>query len=1139
MEAAGLMNTFPCLVIRGICDYSDSHKNDKWQPYAAGIAAAYAKEVLSVLKPIELAGTQTVLKDDKLCGEAQTTLANHPPQPQQDSCDTTTDFQNSCHRRSSVSSLHRISIKHGLSDEQRKLIKDSLQFKQRDARLLTLKQAQTKTCQWLLRNSKYTDWTHADKIQQHRGFFWIKGKPGSGKSIMMKFLFSHAKKSMRGSIVLSFFFNARGETLEKTTTGLYRALVLQLLEKAPKTWTAFEDDDDLDARLILIRQSGWEDEVLRQTFVRCLQYLENKRVVCFVDALDECSEAAIRDMISLFEEIGEMDSTAEFRVCFSSRHYPEISVRTGLQLVLEEEDQHIKDITLYIDTNLKINNHPQFEDIRAELLRKASGIFLWVHLVIPELNKEYDSGRIKALKKRLAQIPTGLHELFVDILMRDQRRLGHFRLCVEIILYAVRPLNPSEFRIAIEGYSDFSAFRRDSDSMSSDSLRKFVLDTSKGLAEITKSSAPTVQWIHESVRDFFLREDGMRRLRIAEEKSQDLSVILLGHSIFVRLCLNQLGHTRLYLSRVLYERWDVLITMFPFLDYTVATILQHANEAHKANKDQASFHTEFTNYVKSWICWNYRNVEQPGNVHILYCLSEAGADELIRLHPERHSHLQLKGGPYGLPILAALYANQMEAACALLGLPPKSDKKSNAQVELIPQSNFALKKDKYHFTRSIPSYFSEYGDVDLLQRSLATVYAKKNYEIIPMYELYFYAASEAIVDVLAAFYLSKCLSDTGSTLFYNFERLSFAQSGTYPDTNSSLPHLKLLLKEYPDTDIRNNHFFRGREDLLLYAASKGFSRIAELCIKDSDPYCKPKAFLAAISGQVNARGRVSVTKQLFDAGLNLDHTSDDIKNAMFDMILVPNNEDLVKIILSKVEWYLEAQNSHGLKPLLWERYLGAQNSHGLTPLLWALYHGRKTYFNMFLDAGANPMARYLKNGRPTALMLSIKLADLTSFRRLLTHPDCEMNARDDYGRTALTWCAMMAGAEKTAITMIAEMMDRIGVYANVEDKSGRTALMRAVESASEGAVNALLNARDIIPDYGSSNRSTPLRRSINLYVETRYDVFLRISRALLRRGADFNSTNKLPTPADIIAQHDESICEDLRHVWEAGRRQGS
>jgi nucleoside phosphorylase len=51
MEAAGLMNSFPCLVIRGICDYADSHKNKRWQPYAAGVAAAYAKEVLSVIPP--------------------------------------------------------------------------------------------------------------------------------------------------------------------------------------------------------------------------------------------------------------------------------------------------------------------------------------------------------------------------------------------------------------------------------------------------------------------------------------------------------------------------------------------------------------------------------------------------------------------------------------------------------------------------------------------------------------------------------------------------------------------------------------------------------------------------------------------------------------------------------------------------------------------------------------------------------------------------------------------------------------------------------------------------------------------------------------------------------------------------------
>jgi len=63
MEAAGLMNAFPCLVIRGICDYADSHKNKRWQAYAAGTAAAYAKEVLSVIPASQITTTPTVEKN--------------------------------------------------------------------------------------------------------------------------------------------------------------------------------------------------------------------------------------------------------------------------------------------------------------------------------------------------------------------------------------------------------------------------------------------------------------------------------------------------------------------------------------------------------------------------------------------------------------------------------------------------------------------------------------------------------------------------------------------------------------------------------------------------------------------------------------------------------------------------------------------------------------------------------------------------------------------------------------------------------------------------------------------------------------------------------------------------------------------
>jgi nucleoside phosphorylase len=55
-EAAGLMNNFPCLVIRGICDYCDSHKNDAWQEHAAAVAAAFAKELLGCVQPSDFEG---------------------------------------------------------------------------------------------------------------------------------------------------------------------------------------------------------------------------------------------------------------------------------------------------------------------------------------------------------------------------------------------------------------------------------------------------------------------------------------------------------------------------------------------------------------------------------------------------------------------------------------------------------------------------------------------------------------------------------------------------------------------------------------------------------------------------------------------------------------------------------------------------------------------------------------------------------------------------------------------------------------------------------------------------------------------------------------------------------------------------
>lgn len=73
MEAAGLLADFPCLVIRGICDYADSHKNKAWQEHAAAVAAALTKDLLENVPPVEVASERTVL--EKLSQELQENLA--------------------------------------------------------------------------------------------------------------------------------------------------------------------------------------------------------------------------------------------------------------------------------------------------------------------------------------------------------------------------------------------------------------------------------------------------------------------------------------------------------------------------------------------------------------------------------------------------------------------------------------------------------------------------------------------------------------------------------------------------------------------------------------------------------------------------------------------------------------------------------------------------------------------------------------------------------------------------------------------------------------------------------------------------------------------------------------------------------
>src|SRR5579859_8110079 len=124
-------------------------------------------------------------------------------------------------------------VDHSLHPPAKKDLLDFLRFDQIDDRFVNIKPRHSKTCTWLLESTAYLNWLSDAKLPEHHGFFWIKGKPGCGKSTLTKFAFMEIKKEFQNAIILSFFFNARGSHLEKSTMGLYRSLLVQLLETCP------------------------------------------------------------------------------------------------------------------------------------------------------------------------------------------------------------------------------------------------------------------------------------------------------------------------------------------------------------------------------------------------------------------------------------------------------------------------------------------------------------------------------------------------------------------------------------------------------------------------------------------------------------------------------------------------------------------------------------------------------------------------------------------------------------------------------------------------------------------------------------------------------------------------------------------
>ncbi|XEU97295.1 hypothetical protein FSHL1_002581 [Fusarium sambucinum] len=286
MEAAGLVNSFPCVIIRGICDYADSHKNKDWQEHAAAVAAAFAKELLAHVQPGDVNQERPVKEIlNQVRGDTFAIREN------------TTQTRVKLDRKEDVEILDWLTpIDYGLQQSD------------------YLSRRQPGTGNWLLESEEFLGWLAASNQT-----LFCPGIPGAGKtiltSIIVDFLNSRFNKDSEIGIAY-IYYNFRRHHEQKI--GDLLASVLKQLTQCRKPLP--ESVKRLYDQHQAIRTRPSLDEILGllQSVVAM-----HSRVFIIVDALDECL-ASDGCRMRFLSELFNLQAKHGINIFATSRFIPEI-----------------------------------------------------------------------------------------------------------------------------------------------------------------------------------------------------------------------------------------------------------------------------------------------------------------------------------------------------------------------------------------------------------------------------------------------------------------------------------------------------------------------------------------------------------------------------------------------------------------------------------------------------------------------------------------------------------------------------------------------------------------------------------------------------------------------------------------------
>ncbi|KAI1448548.1 hypothetical protein F5Y02DRAFT_373872 [Annulohypoxylon stygium] len=401
--------------------------------------------------------------------------------------------------------------------------KKALDFKAMLYRVNAIGTPLANTCQWIFDDQTYVSWKYRHNIETSHSMLWIKGVPGSGKSTIMKEIVRRtALEVTDDQLVVSFYFNSRGSELEHTPTGMFRSILLQLLNHADvfrdviiSHYEYFGSSD----------HTSWEPQVieLQQLTRQCLVSAEyKKRVTIFIDALDECEESQAREIAYFFQDLTQDAVSAShlLDVCISCRHYPHITLAHCLSMNIEQTNRD--DISTFVNNGIPygiVTDKTIVEVLRRIIVEKSKGIFLWVVLVVHMVKRDLDNGRSgPEIVSMLTNVPADLETIFTDLFehipTNDRQRARNLVIWVLLGMegiYAqhILPIDTlgaedSSWTCnwSINHSMDINSRLLHSLSIDESWPERLVRGLSRGLIEV---SGGRVQFIHETAREFFMQ----------------------------------------------------------------------------------------------------------------------------------------------------------------------------------------------------------------------------------------------------------------------------------------------------------------------------------------------------------------------------------------------------------------------------------------------------------------------------------------------------------------------------------------------------------------------------------------------------------------------------------------------------------